>query len=315
MKYFEHTKLPLIVAPMFLVSSPELVIAAAKAGLIAGLPAPNARTTEVLEAWMQEIHDALQPAKLPWLFNMFVHSTYDRFERELELVEHFKPALVSTALGSPKRVIESVKGYGGHVLADVISPTMAKKSIAAGVDGLILVSQGAGGHTGRYHPLAFLAEVREFYSGPAGIAGCISKGSDIAAMLIAGADFVVAGTRFIPAAESLADHDYTGMMVASGIEDIVESKAVSGVAANWMRASLEQAGIDPTAGRANKEVDLSGNHADKAWKNVWSAGQGVGSIKRQQTCVEIIDELCGEFIVALANAAVLQTRFQGLQAL
>lgn len=310
MNYFAHTKMPLIVAPMFLVSSPELVIAAASAGLIAGLPAPNARTTEVLEAWMQQIHDALEPAKQPWLFNMFVHSTYDRFERELALVEQFKPSIVSTALGSPARVIESVKAYGGHVLADVISPTMAKKSIAAGVDGLILVTQGAGGHTGRYHPLAFLAEVREFYSGPVGIAGCISKGSDIAAMLVAGADFVVAGTRFIPAEESLAGQDYTNMMVSSGIEDIVESKAVSGVSANWMLASLEKAGIDPTAGRTNQKVDLSDNQGDKAWKNVWSAGQGVGSIKRQQSCAEIVDELYGEFSDALAAAVAIKERFR-----
>lgn len=296
---FTRQRLPLLIAPMFLVSTPELVIAGAEAGVVAGLPAPNARTTEVLDDWMRAIHEALAPTSKPWLFNMFVHSTYDRFEHELALVERYQPTMVSTALGSPKRVIEAVKGYGGSVLADVISPDMAKKSIDAGVDALILVSQGAGGHTGRYNPLAFLQEVRSFWNGPVGIAGCISSGADIAAMMVAGADFVVAGTRFIAATESMASADYVAMMAEATISDIVESKAVSGVLANWMMPSLEAAGIDPTAGRVDKPINLSGNRADKAWKNVWSAGQGVGAVTGAQSCAAIVDSFCLEFQSAL----------------
>ena len=305
MTLFNRTRMPLIVAPMFLVSSPELVVATAQAGLIGGLPAPNARTTEILDQWMAQIHNALAPDHLPWLFNMFVHSTYDRFEQELALVKRYKPTLVSTALGSPQRVIDTVKGYGGQVFADVISRDMAKRSVAAGVDGLILVTQGAGGHTGRYHPLALLAEVREFWDGPLGIAGCISRGSDVAAMLVAGADFAVAGTRFIAAKESLASADYVAMMMASNSEDIIESKVVSGVTANWMRASLEQAGIDLSSSGVSKPIDLSGNRADKAWKNVWSAGQGVSTIKEAQHCQEIVDSLHREFIEALHKSSQL----------
>lgn len=298
---FTRHRLPLIVAPMFLVSTPELVIAGAEAGVIAGLPAPNARTTEILNDWMEQIHAALSPDKRPWLFNMFVHSTYDRFERELALVERYQPTVVSTALGSPKHVIEVVKGYGGSVFADVITPEMARKSVAAGVDALILVTQGAGGHTGRYHPLAFLQEVRSFWQGPIGIAGCISTGSDIAAMVMAGADFVVAGTRFIAANESMASDGYVSMMAESTMTDIVESKAVSGVLANWMMPSLIAAGIDPAAGRIDKPIDLSGNRADKAWKNVWSAGQGVGRVGGAQPCSVIVDSLCAEFETALVD--------------
>ena len=301
MSVFASQRLPLVVAPMFLVSSPELVIAAARAGVVGGFPGPNARTIDVLEEWMARIHAALAPARLPWLFNMFVHSSYDRFAQELELVKQYQPAMVSTALGSPKRVIETVHGYGGQVYADVVTPEMAKKSIAAGVDALILVTHGAGGHTGRYHPLPFIAEVREFWDGPLGVAGCISRGADAAAMLVAGADFVVAGTRFIAATEGLASEGYRAMLSASHMTDIVESMSVSGVAANWMRASLEQAGISSHNTDEATQIDFSGDAdtPDKAWKDVWSAGQGVGTIKRAEPCADIVEALYAEFTAAL----------------
>lgn len=301
MSVFANQRLPLVVAPMFLVSSPELVIAAAQAGVVGGLPGPNARTIDVLDDWMSRIHTALAPAKQPWLFNMVVHATYDRFAEELELVKRYQPAIVSIALGSPTRVIDAVHSYGGQVYADVITPDMAKKSIAAGVDALILVTQGAGGHTGRYHPFPFIAEVRAFWDGPLGIAGCVSRGDDVAAMLVAGADFVVAGTRFIAAKEGLASEGYQSMLSASHMADIVESKSVSGVTANWMRGSLDQAGISPQAEGAATPIDFSGDvsASNKAWKDVWSAGQGVGAIKRVQPCSEIVDDMVAEFSAAL----------------
>lgn len=209
MNIFKNTRLPLLVAPMFLVSSPELVIASARSGVVGALPAANARSVATLDEWMAQIHAQLHPEQLPWLFNMIVHSSYDRFDSEIELVRKYQPAIVSTALGSPARVTETVKSYGGQVFADVITPAMAKKSIAAGVDGLILVCSGAGGHTGRYNPLAFINEVREFWDGPLGVAGCVSRGCDVLAMQSAGADFVVAGTRFIAARESFASDEST----------------------------------------------------------------------------------------------------------
>ncbi len=309
MNLFKHARMPLIVAPMFLVSSPELVIASAHAGLVGGLPAPNARSVEMLDTWMANIHHALAPERLPWVFNMFVHSTYDRFDQELALVKRYQPSVVSTALGSPTRVIDAVNHYGGWVFADVITIEMAKKSVAAGVDGLILVTQGAGGHTGSLHPLAFLAEVREFWDGPLGIAGCVSRGDDVAAMLMAGVDFVVSGTRFIAATESLASPEYVSMMASATSADIVESKAVSGVSANWMTASLTAAGIDPHGIRPPGAINLSDNRADKAWKNLWSAGQGVGVVKGPQSCADIAGDMALEFAGALKKGLTMHDQW------
>lgn len=299
-------RLPLIVAPMFLVSTPELAIASSQSGVVGSLPAANARTVEVLDQWMGQIHDALHEPQLPWLLNMIVHKTYDRFDAEVELVKRYQPSIVTTALGSPARVLDSVKSYGGKVIADVITPAMAKKAAAAGVDGLILVTNGAGGHTGKYNPLAFIAEVREFWDGPLGVAGCISTGRDLLSMLVAGADFVLSGTRFIVAEESMVADGYRDMLIEAVMDDVIETKAVSGVAANWMRQSLEQAGIDP-ASENKAGIDFSGNisTANKAWKDVWSAGHGVGSIQKRATTAEIVAQLASEFDQAVASTSQL----------
>lgn len=301
MNIFENTRLPLLVAPMFLVSSPQLVVASAHSGVIGALPAANARTVETLDQWLAHIHCELHDKKLPWLLNMIVHSSYDRFDAELELVSRYQPEIVTTALGSPARVTDRVKAYGGQVFADVITPAMAKKSIAAGVDGLILVCSGAGGHTGKYNPLAFINEVREFWDGLLGVAGCISRGEDVLAMQAAGADFVVAGTRFIAAEESFASDEYRNMLVTSGLEDIVETTAVSGVNATWMKSSLEKAGIEPDQLDGGKKIDFSGNisTANKAWKDVWSAGQGVGATLGVAPVGQIVDQLHIEYVTAL----------------
>lgn len=289
---------PVMAAPMFLVSGPELLLACCRAGIIGSLPAPNARTTEILATWLEQIRDQFAADELagkkaaPWLFNMIVHSSYDRFNDELELLKRFQPPLVSTALGSPKRVLETVHAYGGAVLADVITPTMAHKAIAAGVDGLILVCNGAGGHTGNYNPFAFVAEVRKFWKGPLGLAGSLSHGRDIHAAQILGVDFAVIGTRFIATSESMVSDNYRDMLVQCALEDLVPTKAVSGVLANWMRPSLEMANIDP-ASENLAAVDFSGNiaSANKAWKDVWSAGHGVGQIDSHYTTAQLVDEL------------------------
>jgi len=226
-----------------------------------------------------------------------VHSTYTRFDDELALVERYQPAVVTTALGSPRRVLPTVHGYGGLVLSDVISPSMAKKAVDAGVDGLILVCAGAGGHTGKYSPFPFIAEVREFWDGPVGMAGGVSNGADILAAQALGFDFVLIGTRFIAAQESMASDDYRQMLLASRMEDIVASKSVSGVMANWLAASLEQAGLDEAVKNSEPGIDFSGNIAadNKAWKHIWSAGHGVGQIKNLPTAVELIHELSANY--------------------
>lgn len=307
LKLLQSQRLPAVAAPMFLVSSPELTIASSKAGIVGSIPAPNARTVEQLDQWLAHISTELGPEKnqgksYPWLLNMIVHSTYDRFDAEVELVKRYKPAIVTTALGSPKRVLSTVHEYGGLVMADVITPTMARKAADAGVDGLILVCAGAGGHTGKYNPFSFLAEVREFWDGPVGLAGGVSNGKDVHAARVLGYDFVLIGTRLIPAKESMVSDGYRQMLLESKMEDVVASKSVSGVMANWLVPSLEQAGIDPSIAKA-AEIDFSGNMAadTKAWKHIWSAGHGVGQIKSLYTAAELVDELEAEYRSSLAR--------------
>ena len=307
LKLLQSQRLPAVAAPMFLVSSPELTIASSKAGIVGSIPAPNARTVEQLDQWLAHISTELGPEKnqgksYPWLLNMIVHSTYDRFDAEVELVKRYKPAIVTTALGSPKRVLSTVHEYGGLVMADVITPTMARKAADAGVDGLILVCAGAGGHTGKYNPFSFLAEVREFWDGPVGLAGGVSNGKDIHAARVLGYDFVLIGTRLIPAKESMVSDGYRQMLLESKMEDVVASKSVSGVMANWLVPSLEKAGVDPSVAKA-AEIDFSGNMAadTKAWKHIWSAGHGVGQIKSLYTAAELVDELEAEYRSSLAR--------------
>lgn len=293
----QSQRIPAVAAPMFLVSSPELTIACSKAGMIGSIPAPNARTVEQLDQWLAHISRALGPEQnqgksYPWLLNMIVHSTYNRFDAEVELLKRYKPTVVTTALGTPKRVLETVHEYGGLLMADVITPTMARKAVDAGVDAVILVCAGAGGHTGLYNPFAFIAEVREFWSGPIGLAGGVSNGADIHAAQVMGYDFVLIGTRLIPATESMITEEYRNMLLDAKLEDIVPSKSVSGVMANWLKPSLKRAGIDLSTATA-AEIDFSGDMAaeTKAWKNIWSAGHGVGQIKSRYSAAELIAEL------------------------
>ena len=297
--------LPLMAAPMFLVSGPALVVACARAGIIGSYPAANARNIEVLEQWMAQTRDGVQQgnAEASWALNMIVHSSYDRFTAELELVAKYQPKVVSTALGSPKRVLETVHGYGGIVMADVINLTLARKAADAGADVLVLVTNGAGGHTGTYHPFALLAEVRRFWDGPLGLAGAITTGTDIRAAQLLGADFVLAGTRFIATEESLAEPAYRDLLVASQLEDLVQTKAVSGVLANWLKPTLEQAGFTPEQLKEEKKIDFSGDivAAPKAWKTVWSAGHGVGGIDRVDQVSEVVAQLRSEYAETLVR--------------
>lgn len=306
---FAGLDMPVLAAPMFLVSGPRLLAACSRAGIIGSLPAPNARTVEQLKVWLDEIvadRDsglARGETWAPWMLNMIVHSTYDRFDAELELVRQYQPPIVSTALGSPKRVLEAVHSYGGVVIADVITPALARKAVAAGVDGLVLVCNGAGGHTGHYNPFAFIAEVRQFWQGPLGLAGAISNGRDIHAAKVLGCDFSLVGTRLVATEESLVEQAYRDMLVACSLDDVTATKAVSGVLANWMRPSLEQAGIDPDS-ENRTGIDFSGDiaSANKAWKHVWSAGQGVGQIDRTLTVAELVDELHQGYMQSRAQA-------------
>jgi nitronate monooxygenase len=301
----DASTLPLMAAPMFLVSGPELVIACAQAGIIGSYPAANARNVDILDEWMARTRDGVQAgnARAPWAMNMIVHKSYDRFDRELELVQKYQPKIVSTALGSPKRVLDAVHAYGGIVMADVVNPTMARKAAEAGADVLVLVTNGAGGHTGHYHPFSLVAEVRKFWSGPLGLAGAVTHGIDIRAAQLLGADFVLAGTRFIATPESLAVPAYRDMVVSSHLEDLVQTKAVSGVLANWLKPTLDAAGLSEADVREEKKIDFSGDIVDapKAWKSVWSAGHGVGGIERVAHVAEVVQALRTSYEEALLH--------------
>lgn len=294
---YERMRLPVIVAPMFLISGPDITIAAAKAGIIGCFPAPNARTIDILEEWLEQIATELNGTEYEgmWAMNMIVHRSYDRFEAELALVERYKPKFVVTALGSPKRVLDRVHAFGGKVFADVINAEQAEKAVAAGVDGLILVCSGAGGHTGQYSAFAFVEEVRRFYDGPIIVGGAIQSARSITALLALGADFAYMGTRFISCPESLVNDEYRNMLVDSKMSDIVTSDVVSGVMANWLKASLEKSGFDLKSSKGSTEIDFSDIHGEsKAWKDTWGAGHGVSATECIESVAEVVDSLANQ---------------------
>jgi nitronate monooxygenase len=297
--------LPLICAPMFLVSGPDLVIAACRNGVIGSFPAPNARPLEMLDAWMGRVAGELADARrtdpsariAPWSVNLVVHSSYDRLPAELELVQRHQPPLVITALGSPARVVDAVHAYGGLVFADVGSVAMARKAAQAGVDGLILVSSGAGGHTGSVSPFVFVAAVRQFYDGIVVLAGGLCSGAAIRAAEVAGADLADIGTLFIAARESLAPDDYRQMVVDAGVDDLVLTKAFTGASAYYLRASILRSGLDPDNLSGKSAMDWSKSDTQlKAWKDIWSAGQSVAAVHRVEGAAQIIARLRDEYL-------------------
>ncbi|MFN5781192.1 MAG: NAD(P)H-dependent flavin oxidoreductase [Novosphingobium sp.] len=294
--------LPAIAAPMFLVSGPDMVIAACRAGLIGSFPTPNARTEADLEAWLQAITAALadDPAAAPWAANLVVHPSNERLGADLAAIVRHRAPLVITALGSPARVIEAVHGYGGLVFADVTSGAFARTAAAAGVDGLVLVASGAGGHTGQTAGFAFVEEVRQFWDGPIVLGGAISTGQAIRAAEVLGADLAYLGTALIACEESLAAPEYKTMVVGAGASDIVPSKGITGVTANWLRPSLIAAGYDPDRMPEDKRPDFANAQDDaKAWKNVWSAGQGVGAVRAVEPIAAIAARLKAEYDAAV----------------
>jgi nitronate monooxygenase len=296
-----NLSLPAIGAPMFLISGPEMVIEQAKAGMIGSFPTPNARTPEILDNWMRQISETLSvdSGAAAWAANLVVHPSNDRLPADLECVLRYQPPLVITALGSPTRVIDAVHSYGGLVFADVNSVGFARKAAAAGVDGLVLVASGAGGHTGQTAGFAFVEEVRQFWDGPMVLGGAISTGHAVRAAEILGADLAYVGTALIACTESMAEQGYKDMVVASTAEDIVLSKGITGVTANWLRASLIAAGYDPLNMQEDKRPNFENAHDDaKAWKNVWSAGQGVGAVTAIEPIAQIVARLKNEYDAA-----------------
>lgn len=303
-KIKSHLALPAVVAPMFLVSGPDMVMAAIRAGMIGAFPAPNARDIHIFEDWLQRISavanaDEGGEFKGSWAVNLVVHSTYPRLEEEVALLEKYRPPLVITALGSPEAIVERVQAYGGMVIADVNSVEYARKAAAVGVDGLALVSAGAGGHTGHVTGFTFIPAVREFFDGVIIAAGGIYNGQGVRAAEVLGADFAYMGTRFIATDESMASEEYKQMVVDSGPKDLVLTDSFSGAPAYYLRDSIIRAGLDPDNLQSGNGMDLKNSESDiKAWKDIWSAGPTAQAVNDIQSVGAIATKIAAEYHAA-----------------
>jgi len=296
-------RLPVVAAPMFLASGPALVKAACQSGIIGSFPSMNQRTLDGFEDWLCDIEAALSPSAAPFAVNLIVHKTNSRLSDDLERCVAHKVPIVITSFGAELDVVARVRRYGGVVLHDVISRRHAEKALAAGVDGLILVSAGAGGHAGTLNPMAFVREIRGFFDGCVLLSGGMADGYGIAAARALGADLAYLGTRFIATRECLAPHRYKRMILSSRMNDIVYTPNVSGVPANFMRASLEEAGLDPFAPPQPYAPDMDDelNHEHKAWRDIWSAGHGVGQIADIPPVADLVDQLERQYNTAIAG--------------
>ncbi len=308
-------RLPVIAAPMFLASGPEMVLACCRAGIVGSFPAKNRRTREGLDEWLIVIGEGLAAIEAetgqlapPFGVNLIVHRSNDVLHEELEVIARHRVPLVITSLGAVPELVGAVHDYGGLVFHDVINLRHAAKAIEAGVDGLIAVAAGAGGHTGKASPFALVNEIREVFDGVLMLSGAMSTGGDVAAAQVMGADLAYLGTRFIGTAECRSPEDYKTMILDSRVKDIVETDRVSGVNANFLAASLAEAGIAPDEGTAppaeiNNELaealTASANERT-AWRDIWSAGHGVGSITDIPRIADLVDRLEAEYHAALA---------------
>ncbi|HET9903792.1 MAG TPA: nitronate monooxygenase family protein [Xanthobacteraceae bacterium] len=298
----DRLALPAVAAPMFLVSGPDLVVEVCRAGLLGTFPALNQRTSEGFEAWLDEIEARLAAAErageapAPFGVNLIVHRSNPRVDADLKIIEKHKVPLVITSLGAVSELVDAVHSYGGLVFHDVINIRHAEKAAGAGVDGLIAVCAGAGGHAGTLSPFALVPEIRSFFGGTILLSGAMSTGRHIAAALMLGADLAYLGTRFIAVKESLAPPECKEMIVEARAADIIYTPAISGVSGNFLRKSLIANGLDPDNLPPKPEMNMSREARDKrAWKHVWSAGQGVGAIRDIPTAAELCARLKSEY--------------------
>ena len=315
--FIQDLSLPVIAAPMFLISGPKLVIECCKKGIVGTFPALNQRTSEGFEEWLVEIKNELNAFEketgekaAPFGVNLIVHPTNPRLEADLKICMKHKVPIIITSLGAVSQVVDAVHSYGGLVFHDIIKKRHAEKADEAGVDGLILVAAGAGGHAGTINPMTLVAEIKKFYKKTIILSGCISTGRDIASALQMGADLAYMGTRFINTLESNAPDEYRKMIVASGASDVVYTASISGVHANFLGASLKAAGITEADLKKDVKIDFGKelNTEAKAWKTIWSAGQGVATIDDTLSVQELVTRLKSEFKEAVTEQIkVLET--------
>lgn len=290
-------RLPVIVAPMFLVTGVELVLAACRSGVVGAIPALNARTTDIFADWVETFRTQLGEGDAPYAINLVMRSP--DLGEHMRIIEDAQTPVVITSVGDPTPVVPRIRDWGGIVLADVVSVAHARKAAAAGVDGLILVCAGAGGHTGTLTPLAFAREVRRFFDGLLVIAGGISDGAGLLAVEALGAELSYMGSLFISAQESLASEEYRAILLNAQSSDILYTDAISGLPANFIRQSIERVGLDPKAlppRRGVFEPDIPPHL--KAWRDIWSAGHGVGLIETTQPVRDIVDDLAQDYDAA-----------------
>ena len=319
--FINDLSIPVVAAPLFLISCPELVIECCKNGIVGTFPALNQRTSEGFEEWVIEIKDSLKKFEeetgkkaAPFGVNLIVHPTNIRVKADLDICVKHKVPIVITSLGAIADLVDVVHSYGGLVYHDIIKRRHAEKAAEVGVDGLILVAAGAGGHAGTLHPIPLINEIKKIFNKTILLSGCISNGNDVASAMQMGANLAYMGTRFINTKESAASEDYKKMIMESSAEDIVYTAAVSGVNANFIRASLESVGITEDRWKDTKKIDFGKelNPAEaeaKAWKTIWSAGQGVNIINNVPSVSEIVRQLKVEFIESIKKQKQLLEKY------
>ncbi|PLC54402.1 nitronate monooxygenase [Pollutimonas nitritireducens] len=301
---YQQLALPVISAPMFIVSGPELLIAQCASGIIGSMPALNARPQSKLAEWLTQIDTALaelkrrEPGRIvaPYAINHIIHKSNDRLLEDLAVCADHKVPFIITSLRAPNDVVDAVHGWGGKVFHDVTTMRHARKALDAGVDGLILVCSGAGGHAGTLSPFALLAEVRKIFDGPIALSGAISRGHDVLAARAMGADFAYIGTRFIASHEAQAQDAYKQMLVDAQANDILYTPFFTGIPGNYLKPSIAAAGLDPdTLASSNPDGTNFGSTRTKAWRDIWGAGQGVGSIDSISSVATIVEKLKYEY--------------------
>ena len=306
-----NLRVPVVGSPLFLVSGPELVIAQCKAGIIGSFPALNARPAEVLDEWLTRINTELEEYKAanpdaivaPYAVNQICHASNDRLMVDMETCVKHKVPIIITSLRPPAEIVEAAHSYGGVVYHDVINVKHARKAVEEGVDGLILVCAGAGGHAGALSPFALLREVKEWFDGTILLSGAIGDGFCIASALAMGADLAYMGTRFIATEEANADQGYKDMLIQSAADDIVYSSLFTGVMGNYLKPSIAAAGLDPNnlpeADKSKMNFGSGGNMKSKAWKDIWGSGQGIGAIQNVEPVEAVVSRLETEYRTAI----------------
>jgi nitronate monooxygenase len=304
---FARLRLPVIAAPLFIISTPALVIAQCKAGIVGSMPALNARPPELLDAWLSEIvetlaaHDRAHPEApaAPFAINQIVHKSNDRLERDMAVCAKYQVPIVITSLGARAEINQAVHAWGGVVLHDVIDDRFARKAIEKGADGLIAVAAGAGGHAGTTSPFALVHEIRRWFRGPLALSGSIATGDAVLAALAAGADFGYIGSAFIATDEARAEEAYKQMIVGSTSRDIVYSNLFTGVHGNYLRGSIAGAGLDPDALPTSDASAMNfGTDRKKPWKDIWGCGQGIGAVDAVVPTAELVARLQREYRAA-----------------